>query len=470
MDNRHSLVWFRRDLRFTNNTALSSALTQSDQVSCVFVFDEDMLKSLPPHDRRVSFIWESLEDMNRQLAQKKAGPVHIFFGKPDQVIPRILSNSTIDALYVNHDYEPEAIDRDKKIHSICKDSGINFHSSKDQVIFEKSEIIKNDGTPYKVFTAYKNKWLDELQNLPPDYFRPSAVTWEKIKPLSHSLEAVTTLSQIGFKQVKNIIPGGESVGKNHWGTFFKTQIKDYFENRNLPGIDKTSHLSPYLRFGNLSIRDVVGKLKDDDSKGAQSFLSELIWREFFMMILFHFPHVVSQPFNSAYDGMHWQNRRDWFGAWCDGKTGFPIVDAGMRQLNETGFMHNRLRMITASFLVKHLHIDWRWGEKYFAQRLLDFELSSNNGNWQWAAGTGVDAAPYFRIFNPLTQSRKFDAQGSYIKRWLPELDEYDDKIIHEPFAYRQKTVLNNYTEPIIDLAIERKICLEMYNYLSDRKK
>ncbi|MBL7995612.1 deoxyribodipyrimidine photo-lyase [bacterium] len=468
--NNHSLVWFRRDLRLSNNTALLDALAQSAHVSCVFVFDENILKSLPPDDRRVSFIWESLEDMNRQLAQKKAGPVHIFFGKPDQVIPRIISACKIDALYVNHDYEPDAMVRDKRIHTICKESGVNFHSSKDQVIFEKSDIVKNDGTPYRVFTAYKNKWLDGLQILPLDHFQPTAVTFKKIKPLSPALQTVSTLPQIGFRPVKNIIPAGERAGKRCREKFFITQIKDYFENRDLPGIDNTSHLSPYLRFGNLSIRDVVGKLKDNNSKGEQSFLSELIWREFFMMILYNFPHVVSRPFNTAYDGIRWLNRADWFAAWCEGNTGFPIVDAGMRQLNKTGLMHNRLRMITASFLVKHLHIDWRWGEKYFAQRLLDFELSSNNGNWQWAAGTGVDAAPYFRIFNPLTQSRKFDTQGSYIKRWIPELDRCDGNTIHEPFKYHPKTLLNNYAVPIIDLATERKICLEMYNYLSDRKK
>lgn len=463
-------MWFRRDLRLTDNTALTQALSESEKVSCIFVFDKTILELLPANDRRITFIWESLEDMNKRLAEHGSGPIHFFYGKSEELIPQIISTSKIDALYVNHDYEPTAIDRDDTIKRRCEQNGVQFCSYKDQVLFEKSEIVKTDATPYKVFTAYKNVWLTELVKLPPIYFRPQAVQWKKIHSLPHQMGMIQNIGQIGFNSEATIIKGGETAAKIRWNSFYKNLIDEYLNNRDLPGIDKTSKLSPYLRFGNISIRFVINHLKANHSKGAQTFMSELIWREFFMMILYHFPHVVQSAFNSQYEAIHWQNRKDWFNAWCEGRTGFPIVDAGMRQLNKTGFMHNRVRMITASFLVKHLHIDWRWGEKYFAEKLLDFELSSNNGNWQWAAGTGVDAAPYFRIFNPLTQSKKFDPDGIYIKRWIPELKNCSSKEIHQPEKDRQTLLFENYPQPIIDLNTERNVCLHLYNNRAGLKK
>lgn len=468
MKNKHALVWFRRDLRLSDNTALNHALAESEKVSCVFIFDENILNSLPADDRRVSFIWESLSDMNDQLIKKKSGVIGLLYGKPDEIIPRTVSSSKIDALYLNHDYEPSSIERDDRIRKRCEQAGVKFCSFKDQVLFEKSEIVKSDTTPYKVFTAYKNVWLAESEKLSPAYFRPAPIRWEKIHSLSPQSGMIQKIEEIGFRAVSNIIKGGETAGKERWHSFLKFLVEDYLVNRDLPGVDKTSYLSTYLRFGNISIRTMIHQLKIQSSKGAHTFLSELIWREFFMMILYHFPHVVKKAFNSQYNAIPWQNRLDWFTAWREGRTGFPIVDAGMRQLNETGFMHNRMRMITASFLVKHLHIDWRWGEKYFAEKLLDFELSSNNGNWQWAAGTGVDAAPYFRIFNPLTQSKKFDPEGLYIRRWVAELKNYDSKEIHEPYRQRSSSPLDAYPAPIIDLETERAVCLEMYGYRTER--
>ena len=462
-------MWFRRDLRLTDNTALLHALSESEIVSCIFIYDEHILKSLPSNDRRLSFIWESLEDMNNRLIEKQSGLIRMFYGKPEELIPRIISASKIDALYINHDYEHAAIERDNRIRLLCEQIGVRFSTFKDQVIFEKSEIVKSDNSPYKVFTAYKNLWLAELDELPPDSFRHPPLAWDKFQTLPKK-GSIQKIGEIGFNSVVNTIKGGETAARAHWRSFYKDLLDDYIYNRDLPGKDNTSYLSPYLRFGNISVRELVVHLKALRSKSAQIFLSELIWREFFMMILFHFPHVTQKAFNAQYDTIQWQNREDWFTAWCEGRTGFPIVDAGMRQLNETGFMHNRVRMITASFLVKHLHIDWRWGEKYFAEKLLDFELSSNNGNWQWAAGTGVDASPYFRIFNPVTQSKKFDPEGLYIKRWIPELNNCSSKEIHEPSKHCPSSFSSKYPRPIIDLNVERKVCLQLYGYRSSAKK
>lgn len=341
-------MWFRRDLRLTDNTALLHALSESEIVSCIFIFDEHILKSLPSNDHRLSFIWESLEDMNKRLIEKQSGLIRMFYGKPEELIPRIISASKIDALYINHDYEHAAIERDNRIRLLCEQIGVRFSTFKDQVIFEKSEIVKSDNSPYKVFTAYKNLWLAELDELPPDSFRHQPLAWDKFQTLPKK-GSIQKIDEIGFNSVVNTIKGGETAARAHWRSFHKDLLDDYIYNRDLPGKDNTSYLSPYLRFGNISVRELVVHLKALHSKSAQIFLSELIWREFFMMILFHFPHVTQKAFNAQYDTIQWQNREDWFTAWCEGRTGFPVVDAGMRQLNETGFMHNRVRMITASF-------------------------------------------------------------------------------------------------------------------------
>lgn len=400
--------------------------------------------------------------MNRYLTEKKIPTIRCAFGKPEEIIPELIVRNRIHAVYCSHDYEPLAIRRDEKIKRLCDASGAAFYSVKDQVIFEQSEITKSDGTPYKVFTAYKNAWIAKLESMPSSDFEKHRLELGKFATLKSKTNSIEELEQMGFRKTDNFVIGGESAAKDRWRSFLKDRLDDYGKNRDLPGANRTSILSPYLRFGNLSVRQIVRDVKDRPSNSAQTFLSELIWREFFMMILFHFPHVVKSAFNSPYDAVPWQNRKDWFKRWQNGETGFPIVDAGMRQLNETGFMHNRVRMIVASFLVKHLHIDWRWGEKYFAEKLLDYELSSNNGNWQWAAGTGVDAAPYFRIFNPVTQGKKFDPEGVYIRRWIPELRDQEPNNLHDPYS-RQQNSFSKYPPPLIDLKKEREICLQLYD-------
>lgn len=457
----HSIVWLRRDLRLFDHTALAHALENSRSVSLIFIFDPTILKKLPANDRRLTFIWESLEDIDQQLRSYRRAVVHKFHAQPETLLPELCRTNGIDALFFNHDYEPAAIDRDETIRRLCHAMGVHVESFKDQVIFEKSDILKDDRTPYKVFTAYKNKWLTEFENIPPMLFNPKTVDLSQIVSLNSDIPQVSKLQDIGFYVQQNFISGGESEAKKIWKQYSVNFLKDYDRLRDLPGIDHTSHLSTYLRFGNISVRPLLQELRNLNSIGAKPFLSELIWREFFMMILYHFPHVEHESYNKPFDKIRWLNNEEWFTAWQEGRTGFPIVDAGMRQLNGTGWMHNRVRMITASFLVKHLHVDWRRGEKYFAEKLLDYELSSNNGNWQWAAGTGVDAAPYFRIFNPVTQSKKFDPDGAYIRRWIPELNELPAKLIHTPSG------INHYPPPIIDLDEERRVCLDLYNIRTD---
>jgi deoxyribodipyrimidine photo-lyase len=444
-----SLVWLRRDLRLHDNTALDHALSEARGVSIIFIFDKTILDPLPRHDRRVTFIWQSLADINAQLAKRGLPPVTTFYGSPEQVFAALFARCRIHAVYVNSDYEPYAIERDRKIEVLCGKHTVMFYPFKDQVLFEKSEIIKDDGTPYRVFTAYKNKWLATMAQLPPHDFIAQKPDLNRIVKLGDKSGTIASLKDIGFDVQKNIVMGGETAATRIWSNFQRSALKNYETARDIPSADQTSHLSVYLRFGNISIRKLIHDVNRNSSKASKLFLSELIWREFFMMILFHFPFVIAKSFSPQYDRIRWTNNKEWFRAWCDGATGFPIVDAGMRQLNATGFMHNRVRMITASFLVKHLHVDWRKGERYFAEKLLDFELSSNNGNWQWAAGTGVDAAPYFRIFNPQAQSRRFDPQGAYAKQWIPEL--------------RSLALKSDYPDPIINLDSERKACLQLYH-------
>ncbi len=452
----HAIVWLRRDLRLSDNTALAEALRDAKNVSLIFIFDPEILGKLPTNDRRLTFIWQSLMDLQNQLKPFQAG-VTLFHGRPEEVFIELYKTQKFQALYFNHDYEPFAMERDSKIKSQAQSFSIHAESFKDHVIFEKSEIVKDDFSPYKVFTAYKNKWLQGCAFLPSDFFKAPTIELNRITTFESTIPTISFLDEIGFKLQSNILTGGESAATTTWNTFQK-DIRQYDKNRDLPAIDKTSHLSPYLRFGNISVRRLVADLRNDSGIGEQTFLSELIWREFFMMILFQFPYVEKRCFNSKFDRIAWANDSRLFEAWRLGQTGFPIVDAGMREINTTGLMHNRVRMIVASFLVKHLHVDWRLGEKYFAKKLLDFELSSNNGNWQWAAGTGVDAAPYFRIFNPVTQGKKFDPEAEYIKRWVPELREASPRAIHN-FELSN----SGYFPPIISLEQERKICLAMYD-------
>lgn len=413
MMNSISIFWFRRDLRLADNTALSEALLNRKDVLPLFIFDDQILKELPSDDPRVNFIYDNLRSIDKSLKSYDSSLLCIR-GEPKEIWKNLILSYSIKSVYVNKDYEPYALNRDKDIEKLLLDYGIEFLSFKDQVIHEENEVLKKDGTPYSVFTPYKNKWLDVA--------KPIHVAGPlKHQNLLQTLRPFPSLQELGFNSSSIKVK-----------EFDLSQIENYSETRNFPGLDSTSYLGPHLRFGTVSIRALIAKLKPNN----QVFKNELIWREFFMQILFHYPHVVTENFKSKYNRIKWLNNEDQFLKWCEGKTGYPMVDAGMRQLNETGYMHNRVRMVTAGFLCKHLLMDWRIGEAYFAKKLLDYELSSNNGNWQWSAGTGCDAAPYFRIFNPIEQLKKFDQNERYVKKWIPELgtSQYCDPIIEHKFA------------------------------------
>jgi len=395
-----SVFWFRRDLRLTDNTAFHQALSSGLKVLPIFIFDEDILEELPKDDARLNFIYETLESINHTLIEKGSSLLCLK-GKPEKVWKKLITQYDINQVYINKDYEPYAITRDKQIKELLEKNGIELQAFKDQVVFEENDILKGDGTPYTIYTPYKNKWLLGFEE---KYTQP--IVSSPLENLLAAKHTFPTIEQIGF--VKSTIKVKD---------YNLSKLEEYPTARNLPAQDNTSYLSPHLRFGTVSVRQVIAQLSITDDV----FLSELIWREFFMQILFHFPRVVGRNFKPKYDGIRWRNNEQEFKIWCEGKTGYPLVDAGMRQLNETGYMHNRVRMVVASFLCKHLLIDWRWGEAYFAEKLLDYELSANNGNWQWSAGTGCDSAPYFRVFNPTEQVKKFDKQLEYIKKWVPEL-------------------------------------------------
>ncbi len=417
-----SIFWFRRDLRLDDNSGLNAALKSGNPVLPLFIFDTNIIDELPADDPRISFIYKTLLSVNGEL-NKSGSSLKVMKGDPETVWNKLLSAFDIDAVYINRDYEPYAIKRDTAVESILKQKNIPLIKFKDQVIFEGGEILKPDDTPYTVFTPYRNRWLKKFQETEPCSSVKKSHTEGNFHKFQHDFPA---LEELGFRF---------STIKAR--SYDLSVIPEYDKYRDLPAEDKTSYLSPHLRFGLISIR----KLVSTAIKENLAFLNELIWREFFMQILFHFPHVVTGNFRPAYDGIQWLNNEKDFDRWCKGETGYPIVDAGMRQLNESGFMHNRVRMITAGFLCKHLLIDWRWGEAYFAEKLLDYELSSNNGNWQWAAGTGCDAAPYFRVFNPETQQKKFDSRNEYTRRWVRDLGKpgYPSKIVDHDFA-RQRAI------------------------------
>jgi deoxyribodipyrimidine photo-lyase len=422
-----NIFWFRRDLRLEDNAGLYHALESGEAVLPVFIFDENILSQLPKNDARVTFIQQQLEHMQTKL-REKGKTIAVFYGNPTAVFHKIITENNITAVYTNHDYEPYARKRDMELNQLLKENKIGFRTSKDQIIFEKNEVVKDDGTPYVVYTPYANKWKENFKSIKLSRYKSEELL-DNIAPHSYPF---LSLEDIGFERSVIKVPAYD---------ISDDLIEDYEATRNFPALDKTSHLSVHLRFGTVSIREVVAQAMRSKN---ETFLKELIWREFFMQILWHFPHTVTKSFRAKYDSIVWSNDEDIFQKWCDGKTGYPIVDAGMRELNATGFMHNRVRMIVASFLCKHLLIDWRWGETYFAVKLLDYEQSSNVGNWQWAAGSGVDAAPYFRIFNPAEQVRKFDKDLKYIKKWIPELETSD------------------YPEPIVDHKEAREKCLKVY--------
>ena len=417
-----SIFWFRRDLRLTDNRALYEALKADLPVLPIFIFDTNIIDELPKNDSRISFIYNLLNSIATQLKQY-ACSIYCKKGTLKNVWKELLIKYDIQAVYANEDYEPYAIKRDNEIKNFLQKESIPFYLFKDQVIFAKDEILKKDGSPYTVFSAYKNKWLQHLANNPiSDY--PLHKTDNFLREEIY----FPSLSELGFsKSLQKVKP------------YNLDYLDNYANIRDFPALDQTSKLSPYLRFGAVSIRKILSETKKNPI-----FVSELIWREFFMQILYHFPKVISHNFKSKYDKVEWRNNSDEFEKWKNGETGYPLVDAGMHELNTTGYMHNRVRMLVASFLCKHLLIDWRWGEAYFAEKLIDYELSSNNGNWQWAASTGCDAVPYFRIFNPWEQSRKFDPQMQYIKKWIPNFDpsNYMAPIVEHKFA--RERALNTY--------------------------
>ncbi len=424
MSIKTSIFWFRRDLRLQDNTALYHALKGEHPVQPIFIFDTNILDELPTQDARVEFIHQTIADINEQL-KSKGTTLLVKYGKPIEVWKELLETYDIQALYANRDYEPYARERDKDVYEMLEAKGIPFKSYKDHVIFEKSEVVKENGDPYVVYTPYSRVWLSKLQDKDLESYTSGLMfdSWHQTdwqQPIS--------LKEMGFEAT-----GMEFPNTN----VSETLLANYKDKRNFPEQPGTSHLGLHFRFGTVSIREKARQAKAHSA----TFLNELIWREFYQVILWHFPRVVKESFRKEYDQIEWRNNESEFKLWCEGKTGYPIVDAGMRELNETGYMHNRVRMIVASFLTKHLLIDWRWGEAYFAEKLLDFDLASNNGGWQWAAGTGVDAAPYFRVFNPTLQQEKFDKDGKYVRHWVPEVNKlkYPKPMVEHSFA-RQRAL------------------------------
>jgi len=410
-----TVFWFRRDLRLDDNTALHHALDSGAPVLPLFIFDTNILQELHPQDPRVNFIYEKLQSIHLRLRTMESSLL-VMQGDPVKVWKELIARHDVAGVFINRDYEPYAMERDHTVERLLQRSKIPVYSFKDQVIYEKNEVVKKDGKPYTVYTPYKKRWLQQFRADAPRPLESS-----RFESLVKSDHPFPDLSEFGFQP--------SSIRARDYDL---SGLDRYADTRDFPGEDSTSYLGPHLRFGTVSVRQVISRL----DPLHEVFLGELIWREFFMQILFHFPDVVTRNFHAKYNRITWRNHEEEFEQWCRGKTGYPMVDAGMRQLNLTGYMHNRVRMVAASFLCKHLLIDWRWGESYFAWKLLDYELSSNNGNWQWAAGTGCDAAPYFRVFNPSEQLKKFDKDHTYVKRWVPEYgtSEYPDPMVEHRFA------------------------------------
>lgn len=420
--------WFRRDLRLEDNVGLYHALETGKPVLPVFIFDRNILDDLEDKDdARLTFIHRELSGIHGWLRRQGTGLVTIH-DRPKEAWKKLLDQFPIEAVYTNHDYEPYAKERDQEIKELLLANGVSFHTFRDQVIFEREEILTNEDKPYHVFTPYANKWRNTLS---PDRLKSVADAKDYRNWVQIEDSEFPTLKELGFTESTIEIPGKQLTDET---------LQQYGEKRDIPAVNGTSRMSHHLRFGTVSIRNLAQRAKGL----SNTYLNELIWREFYMMILDHYPRVITTSFQQKYDDLDWNRSKEDFERWCKGKTGIPIVDAGMRQLNETAYMHNRVRMIVASFLTKNLFIDWRWGESYFARKLLDYELSSNNGGWQWAASTGTDAAPYFRVFNPVSQQRKFDPNFTYIKQWIPEINT------------------DRYPEPIVDLKDSRRSAIERY--------
>lgn len=423
-----NIFWFRRDLRIDDNHGLFQALNAGLPVVPVFIFDPDVLAHFPnPNDARLTFIHRCLASLDQEF-RKFSSSLQVYFSSPEVVFGRLATKYSIHSVFTNTDYEPAAITRDQKVADLLRAKGVEFHSFKDQVVFHQKEVVKTDGTPYTIFTPYSKRWKEKLEHQPVRFFES--------EKLLHNLKYLSSdyfpeLNEIGYSTQNIAFPSKE---------VDEQLLVNYAKTRDFPAENGTSRLGVHLRFGNISIR----KLTVFAQQYSEVFLNELIWRNFYMDILWHFPHTADKSFKPAYDHIEWLNNEQDFERWCTGQTGYPLVDAGMRELNETGYMHNRVRMVVASFLTKHLLIDWRWGETYFAQKLLDFDLAANNGGWQWASGSGCDAAPYFRVFSPDAQTKKFDPHRKYIRRWVPEFESA------------------SYPKPIVDHAFARLRALETY--------
>ncbi|MDR6300729.1 cryptochrome/photolyase family protein [Mesonia maritima] len=425
----YSIFWFRRDLRIDDNVGFLAALKSGYPVLPIFIFDSEILNDLPKDDARVTFIHQKIQEIRKTFQEKYDSSLAIFQGKPKEVFKKIVKDYSVAEVYTNRDYEPYAKERDEKINDFLAEKNIEFKTFKDQVIFEKSEVVKKDETPYLVYTPYMKQWKKKFKA---EKLKIHYTSQHLENLIQNSRLPNLSLSDIGFKKSTIEVPEYELT---------PTLMEEYDEKRNIPSKKGTSNLSPHLRFGTVGIRKIVKKAIQEKD---ETFLEELIWREFFMQILYHYPKTVTDAFKEKYDRIEWRNKKAEFKKWKEGKTGYPLVDAGMRELNNSGIMHNRVRMVVGSFLCKHLLIDWRWGEAYFAEKLLDYEMSSNVGNWQWIAGSGVDATPYFRIFNPTSQLDKFDKDRKYVKKWIPEFDTED------------------YPEPMVDHKEARERCLKVY--------
>jgi deoxyribodipyrimidine photo-lyase len=434
----YNIFWFRRDLRLADNAGLYHALKSELPVKPIFIFDTEILNKLDDkQDARVTFIHGVISELKDEL-EKQGSSLDVYYGNPTEILKDLSENSEVNDVYTNRDYERYAIARDESVKKVLASQNKNLHTYKDHIIFEKDEILKSDGTPYVVFTPYKRKWLEKLTTKVDEskqslsyFFKPYPTEKYFDNLYAFDGRVLPSLEDMGFEKSSIPIPSK---------TTSQGVIRKYDEQRNFPAVEGTTRLGVHFRFGTISIRDKAKKAQTLND----TFLSELVWRDFYSMILQHFPKVEDQSFREKYEAIEWRNNEKEFEAWCKGQTGYPIVDAGMRELNNTGHMHNRVRMIVASFLTKHLLIDWRWGERYFAEKLLDYDLASNSGGWQWAAGCGTDAAPYFRIFNPYTQADKFDKKRKYIKKWVPEEDS------------------DSYVDPIVDHKEARERCLKTY--------
>ena len=464
-----ALVWFRRDLRDYDHAALYHALKAAERVYCVFVFDTDILDPLEDKvDRRVEFIWESVRELKDAL-QASGGDLIVKHGSAAKIVPALAIELGVEAVYANRDYEPAAHARDEAVAHDLRREGIAFHAYKDQVIFERDEILTQAGKPYGVFTPYKNAWLRTLEDF---YVRPYPVDRYIEHLAQYRGDGMPSLEAMGFERT-NLhalkIPTGMAGGKQLFDDFLN-RIDQYKEARDYPSVKGPSYLSVHLRFGTVSIRHLARSAWRMEGRGAETWLSELIWRDFYFQVLHHHPRLAEgRAFRPEFEQIAFPNDEALFQAWCEGRTGYPLVDAAMRQLNQTGYMHNRLRMVAASFLVKDLLVDWRWGERYFAEKLIDYDFAANNGGWQWASSTGCDAQPWFRIFNPVTQSKKFDGQGKFIRKYVPELACCNDKEIHAPWlisASRQQTlglaIGRDYPLPVVDHAVQRERVLGLY--------